>query len=115
MAEKSHFVGFEAINISVAPIIITSVVAVEGEPEISRSRAEFQGHHAAPSAEAAVGIIELRGPHSLLRIDSVFGAFAEIVSANKVKVVLLADENSARFGRAFDAFADVFEALEGIV
>ena len=84
MAEKSHFVRFEAINIAVAPIIAASVVAVKGDPIIFLAATNIYANHRSPTAKTAVRIMKGSYLHAVLAIHTVFRGCLEIVSAPKI-------------------------------
>ena len=77
------FLCLEAIEVSVAPIVAATVVAVKGQPEVALSSAESYGNNASPTTEAAVGIAEFSLSHSVLAVNAVLRTGIEIVSAHK--------------------------------
>ena len=105
------FLPLKAINIAVAPGVITAVMAVEGHPEVARAATHLYGHQRAPTAKSAVVVVEFCLGHAALVIYSVVCALVKVVSADEVKLAVDLDERSARL-RAVIACADEFIALE---
>ena len=54
----SEIVTLKAIEIAVAPVVITAVVAVEGKVKITGAGAEGEGDNSAPAAESAVIVVK---------------------------------------------------------
>ena len=109
------FLCLEAIEIAVAPIVVTSFVSVKGQPKVALSRSELDGEDTAPAAEAAVGMTEFHFLHAVLAVNAVVGALGEGVTAREVELTVHAQERAARFESAFhDASADIAEITERI-
>lgn len=111
-----RFIRFEAIKVSVAPVIGASVVAVERQPEITFSGSQGNGEYATPAAKTAVGIAELCFFHAVFTVNTVVGTFLEGIPAREVKLTVYTQEGAACFQSVLhDASADIAEIAEGVV
>ena len=111
MSSKVYLRSFEAVKVSVAPIVVASSVSVKGQPEIACATSHFYGYKSSPTAKSAVIIVELRVCHSVLVIYSVIGSLVKIVSAEEKELASDFDERTARLC-AFKSLADTMVVTE---
>lgn len=97
-----------------APVVVTALLPVEGDPEVAHTAAHLHRNNAAPATKASVIKIKFGIEHTFLTVDAIICTLIEIVAADEQSLSLYSYEAAAGFG-AFLMAACIAVASEGIV